>query len=222
MFAGKRGASAAASAHFHSPPKNTKSIEMKDVSTTTLAAAMLMTATFLALAPPAAAQTPIPKSQPKSAGTTLPKESEEEIRKTVMDYEKAWNTHDMELLATLIREDAEFINVVGMHWRGRDAIVKAHAIFHEIMFKDNRFKTDSIETRPLGSDHAIAIWTATQDSYTTPSGKSVPKGQFKLSLILAKEGDGWKVVHGHNVRIDAGAVKHDPVNSGYQPDAPQK
>ena len=102
---------------------------------------------------------------------------------------------------------------MGMHWRGRDAIVKAHAVFHEIMFKDNRFKTDSIETRPLGSDHAIAIWTATQDSYTTPSGKVVPEGQFKLTLILANGPDGWKIVHGHNVRIDAQAVIHDPVNS---------
>jgi hypothetical protein len=75
-------------------------------------------------------------------------------------------------------------------------------------------KTDSIETRPLGSDYAIAVWTSTQDSYTTPSGQVVPKGQTKLSLILAKGPDGWKIVHAHNVRIDAEAVKHDPVNSG--------
>ena len=182
--------------------------------TTIIAAAMLMTATFLVLAPPAVAQTPKPKAQPQAANSSLSKADDEGIRMTVMDYEKAWNTHDMKLLATLFRDDAEFINVVGMHWRGRDAIVKAHAIFHEIMFKDCRFKTDSIETRPLGSDHAIAMWTATQDSYTTPSGQVVPKGQFKLSLILTKGSEGWRIVHGHNVRIDAEAVKNDPVNSG--------
>ena len=184
---------------------------MKTISTI-IASGLLSTATVLAVAPPAVAQTPTPEAQPQGTAASLSKVNDEGIRKTVVDYEKAWNTHDMQLLATLFREDAEFVNVVGMHWRGRDAIVKAHAVFHEIMFKDNRFKTDSIETRPLGNDHAIAMWTATQDSYTTPSGKVIPKGQFKLSLILAKGPDRWKIVHGHNVRIDAGAVKHDPVN----------
>ena len=187
---------------------------MKSPSSITIAASQLVTAIVLALAPSAVAQAPS-----LGAAATLSSASNEGIRKTVLDYENAWNTHDMELLATLFREDAEFVNVVGMHWRGRDAIVKAHAVFHEIMFKGNRFKTDSIESRPLGSEYAIAMWTATQDSYTTPSGNVVPEGQFKLSLILVKEAGRWKIVHGHNVRIDAGAAKHDPVNSGYQPDS---
>ena len=184
---------------------------MKTISSI-IASVVLATATLLALAPPLVGQTPTPGAKPQGAAASLSKGNDEGIRKTVMDYEKAWNSHDMKLLATLFREDAELVNVVGMHWRGRGAIVKAHAVFHEIMFKDNRFNTDSIETRSLGSDHAITIWTATQDSYTTPSGKVIPKGQFKLSLILAKGPDRWKIVHGHNVRIDAGAVKHDPVN----------
>jgi uncharacterized protein (TIGR02246 family) len=175
---------------------------------------LLVTATFLTLAPPAFAQTAKPDAQPEVVTATLSKADDEGIRKSVMDYEKAWNTHNMKLLATLFREDAEFVNVVGMHWRGRDAIVKAHAIFHEIIFKDCKLKTDFIETRPLGGDHAIAIWTATQDSYTTPSGQVVPEGQFKLSLILVKGPEGWKIAHGHNVRIDAEAAKNDPVNSG--------
>jgi uncharacterized protein (TIGR02246 family) len=179
---------------------------------TTIAIALIVTATLMTRATPAHARTSKPTQQAQAA-SALTKMDEEGVRKTVMDYEKAWNTHDMKLLATLFRQDAEFVNVVGMHWRGRDAIVKAHAIFHEIMFKDCRFKTDSIENRPLGGDHAIAMWTATQDSYTTPSGQVVPKGQFKLSLILAKGPEGWRIAHGHNVRIDAEAARQDPVNS---------
>jgi hypothetical protein len=30
--------------------------------------------------------------------------------------------------------------------------------------------------------------------------------------VLAKGLDGWKIVHGHNVQVDAEAAKHDPVN----------
>lgn len=182
-------------------------------TTSRIAAALLTAAICLALARPAVAQPPKPKAQAQAAVPVLSKEDDEGIRKTVRSNEEAWNTHDMKLLATLFREDAEFINVVGMHWRGRDAIVKAHAIFHEIMFKDCRLKTDSIETRPLGSDHAIAVWTGTQDTFTTPDGHVMPKGQFRLTLIMVKGPDGWKIAHGHNVRIDAEAAKNDPINS---------
>ena len=182
-------------------------------NSTIIAAALLVTATFLTLAPPGIAQTPKEKEQPKAAGA-LTKEDEAGIRKTVMGFEEAWNTHNMKLLATLFREDAEFINVVGMDWRGRDAIVKAHAIFHEIMFKDCRLKTDSIESRPLGRDYAIAVVTTTQDSFTTPDGHVMPKGQTKQTYVLAKGSEGWRFIHGQNVRIDADAVKNDPVNAG--------
>lgn len=174
---------------------------------------LLASAAILALAPPSVGQT---KSAPEKskAVSSLTKADEEGIRKTVMGFEQAWNTHDMKLLASLFREDAEFINVVGMHWRGRDAIVKAHAIFHEIMFKECRLKTDSIETRALGKDIAIAVVTTTQDAFTTPTGQLMPKGQTRQTYVLASAAGGWKFIHCQNVRVDAEAVKNDPVNSG--------
>jgi uncharacterized protein (TIGR02246 family) len=173
---------------------------------------LLAFAAILALAPLSIGQTKSAPEKPKAA-SSLTKEDEEGIRNTVMGFEQAWNTHDMKLLASLFREDAEFINVVGMHWRGRDAIVKAHAVFHEIMFKDCRLKTDSIETRALGKDSAIAVVTTTQDAFTTPNGQLMPKGQTRLTYVLAAGTDGWKFVHCQNVRVDAEAVKNDPVNS---------
>jgi uncharacterized protein (TIGR02246 family) len=172
---------------------------MKTISTT-VAAALLVAATFLTLVPPAVA-------------ATLSKEDDQGIRKTVMGIEESWNTHDMKAFAKLLREDAEWINVVGMHWHGRDAVVKAHAIFHETMFKDCRLRTDAMEIRALGSGQAIAVVTTTQDGFTTPGGHVMPKGQTKQSYVLAKESDGWKIVHAQNVRIDAEAVKNDPVNN---------
>jgi len=182
------------------------------ITGTTIMAYLLLTAAVLTVRPGVLAQTPKPDAPPPATANAISKEDDQAIRKVVTGYEEAWNAHDMKAISKLFREDAEFINVVGMHWRGRDTIVKAHAIFHEIMFKDCRFKTDSIETRPLGGDHAIAVWTATQDSYATPSGQVVPKGQFKLSAILTKGPEGWKIAHGHNVRVDVEAAKNDPVN----------
>lgn len=106
------------------------------MKTNTIAAALIVTATFSTLAPPVVAQTPKPPTQPEYAATSLPKEDEQGVRKTVMGVEESWNTHDMKAFSKLLREDAHWVNVVGMHWRGPDAVVKAYAIFHEIMFQN--------------------------------------------------------------------------------------
>jgi uncharacterized protein (TIGR02246 family) len=40
----------------------------------------------------------------------------------VADVEDAWNTHDMSRFAARFAEDADFINVRGWWWRGREEI----------------------------------------------------------------------------------------------------
>jgi uncharacterized protein (TIGR02246 family) len=125
----------------------------------------------------------------------------------------AWNAHEMKALEGLFYADAEFINVVGMHWRGRPAIVAAHETFHATIFKNVGMKTDAIAIRPLGPDIAIAVVTQTQNAFTTPSGEVVPKHQNKLSYVFTKRAGEWKIAHAQNVRIDTEAAQHDPVNN---------
>ncbi len=173
---------------------------------------LLLTATVVVVRPGAMAQPPKPDTPAPTRANAPSKEDDQTIRKTVAGFEEAWNAHDMKALGKLFAEDAEFINVVGMHWRGRDAIVAAHAAFHETAFRDCRLKTDAVEVRSLGGGHAVAVATVTQDGYTTPAGQVVPKGQFRMTFVLSKTSDGWKIAHGHNVRVDADAAKHDPVN----------
>jgi uncharacterized protein (TIGR02246 family) len=161
----------------------------------------LVTAAFLTAARPAGA-------------ATLSKEDDAGVRKVAADFEKSWNTHDMKLLATLFHADAEFINIVGMHWHGREAIVAAFTGFHETIFKNHHMTTDAIEIRPIGNGFAIAVLTTGQDSFTTPDGHVMPKEQTRETLVMAKGADGWKIVHGHNVAINAEAAKNDPANAG--------
>jgi hypothetical protein len=41
----------------------------------------------------------------------------------------------------------------------------------------------------------------------------MPKAQNIQTYVLAKGSDGRKVVHGHNVVVNAEAAKHGPVNA---------
>ena len=134
------------------------------------------------------------------------------IHQLVDTFESGWNSHDMNAIGSIFSEDAEFINVVGMHWRGKNAIVKAHAVYHETSFKDCKLHTDEVNVRPIGPNHAVVVWILTQDTFTTPAGDVVPKHQNINTFVVAKQGQTWRVVHGQNNRIDAQAAQFDPVN----------
>ena len=41
----------------------------------------------------------------------------------------AWNAHDMAAMSEVFAPDAEWVNVVGMHWVGRDQIMFAQTAF---------------------------------------------------------------------------------------------
>jgi uncharacterized protein (TIGR02246 family) len=164
---------------------------------------------FVLLAPIGAEQA---KSKPPGGVKSLTKEEDAAIRKVVTGIEETWNTHDMKALEKLFTEDAEFINVVGMHWRGRKAIVAAHTVFHEASFKNHNFKRDAVEIRSLGEGHAIAVVTTTNDSFKTPGGQVIPKRQNRQTYVMTKGPDGWKIAHGHNVPVDPDAAQFDPVN----------
>lgn len=142
----------------------------------------------------------------------IPAEDEKAIRQIVDTLESAWNALDAKTTASVFSDDAEFINVVGMQWRGKAAIEKAHAVYFELLFKNCKLHTDEVTIRPLGPEHAIATWVCTQDTFTTPSGSVVPKHQNRLTLVVVKGAkDGWKIVQGQNTRIDAEAARFDPV-----------
>ena len=51
---------------------------------------------------------------PVRSGAQTP-DDETRIRDLAVRWEKAWNRHDMKSLATLLTEDADFVNVAGRH-----------------------------------------------------------------------------------------------------------
>jgi uncharacterized protein (TIGR02246 family) len=155
-----------------------------------------------------------PKREPAKAATNqLSKDDDDAVRKVVAAYEKAWNTHDMKAFATLFRDDAEWVNKVGMHWRGREEIMVAHAAFHETIFKNHSYRTDVVETRAIAPGVAVAVVTETFEGFKAPDGRDWPKSRNRLSYVLVNGTDGWKIAHGQNVEIDEVAAKHDPVQN---------
>ena len=48
------------------------------------------------------------------------------VKMVVSSLAESWNRHDMTAFAGAFSEDADFVNVVGMHWQGRQEIEAKH------------------------------------------------------------------------------------------------
>ena len=69
-----------------------------------------------------------PKGKPMSY---TPLDKPESVARVFVE---AWARRDAEKLASLFDEDAEFVNVTGLWWHDRQAILKAHAYGFEHIF----------------------------------------------------------------------------------------
>jgi uncharacterized protein (TIGR02246 family) len=140
---------------------------------------------------------------------------QKQLRTVVTGWEDAWNRHDMTALANLLADDADWINIVGMYWRDKVAVVKAHEVYHRTFFRTTGNEFTEIDLRPVTSDVVLAVVTIKLGDFTPPDGRPRIGTQDRLSLVLAKRAGVWRIVHGHNTVIEPGAQKFDPVNSGW-------
>jgi uncharacterized protein (TIGR02246 family) len=130
------------------------------------------------------------------------------------ECQAAWAAADAERMYRTAADDLEWINIVGMHWRGKAAVIEAHRIFLTTMFRGvpNTFR--GIETiRPLGHDALIAVVRWSVGQFNTPIGTVVPAADDRMTLVFRRTSGGLSLVHGANIQIDAMAEASNPVRT---------
>ena len=113
------------------------------------------------------------------------------IREVVRRWEAAWNAHDMAAMARLVTEDADFVNVWGLHWRGRAEIEREHAERHRGQFKDSVWTTRQVQVQFLRPDVALVhVGWALQ-----------PPREGILSWVMLKEQGQWLIRAAQNTNL---------------------
>ena len=148
-----------------------------------------------------------PRAEQIPGAPRLSADDEKAIRDILKDQETAWNKHDMEAFTKAFRDDAEGINVPGMYWRGKPAVLKHLVDFHATFLKDCEEYLEEVQVRSLGDGYAMAVSIWKVDGFPGPGGIDVPAERHRSTLVLAKGTDGWKVVHFHNTSINEAALK---------------
>ena len=129
-----------------------------------------------------------------------------EINRVVKAFAETWNKHDMNAFAELFSADAEFVNVVGLWWKGRPEIKGAHEFTHQTMFKNSQLSINEISTRLPVPGIAIARCRWTLEGHVTPEGAPLPPRNGVLVNTLRHEGGKWFIIDSQNTDIIEGVA----------------
>jgi uncharacterized protein (TIGR02246 family) len=139
---------------------------------------------------------------------------EEAVRKVVNEFQQAWNRHNTNARGALFTPDADFVNVLGAHWKGRETIELNHAFLGGTIPADSAgvtlpksaygiYKTSNIthkrvDVRFLRKDVAVVhVLNEMQgDARTKDTRRTL------LVMILTKENGGWLVAVAQNTEIN--------------------
>ena len=128
------------------------------------------------------------------------------VKNTVHAFAECWNRHDMKAFAELFAEDAEFVNVVGLWWRGRDEIRKAHEYTHATMFKDSQLTISEVSVRFPADTIAIARCRWVLEGHVSPEGEGLPARTGILVQVLSQISKTWAIIDAQNTDIIEGAL----------------
>ena len=139
---------------------------------------------------------------------------EEAVRKVVNEFPEAWNRHDMNAFGALFAPDADFVNVVGVRWKGREAIQMNHAFVHgEIpidtpgitapkaiygTFKTSTLLITQVDVRFLRKDVAVAH---VQTELLGDARTKNPRRTLAV-MILTKERSRWLIAVAQNTEFN--------------------
>jgi uncharacterized protein (TIGR02246 family) len=127
----------------------------------------------------------------------------------------AWDRHDMDAFVADTTPDVDWINVVGMHWEGRETVRRAHEVLHKGIFAHSRMvRAGKPELREIAPGVVVAVvQNRIEGAGPMPSGEPYPTNGNILTLVFVKTEAGWRIAHAHNTHIDRDAAQHDPAKS---------
>lgn len=123
---------------------------------------------------------------------------ESEIAPIVRALEDAWNAGDGAAFAAPLAEDADFVNVYGMHARGREAIAKGHEGIFRSVYAGSTVRYTVESARLLRGDVALAHLHA---RLHVPAGPMAGDREARPSLVLTRDEGGWRIAAFHNTFI---------------------
>src|ERR1039458_6675681 len=95
----------------------------------------------------------VPTQKPNAASSEAATDS---VKTVISTLAESWNRHDMAAFAAAFAENADFVNVIGMHWQGRQEIEAKHTATHRTIFRNSTLQIVDQSVRFLSPSIALA------------------------------------------------------------------
>lgn len=129
-----------------------------------------------------------------------------QVRQVVHAFAECWNRHDMAAFARLFAPEAEFVNVVGLWWKGREEIRAAHEYTHATMFRNSRLSISDITVRFPRPELALARAQWRLEGHVAPDESALPPRTGLLLNVLQRDAAGWAIIDSQNTDIVEGVL----------------
>jgi uncharacterized protein (TIGR02246 family) len=113
-------------------------------------------------------------------------------------FVRAWNSHDMKAFAGQFTEDADFVNVAGMWWKGRAEIQARHEERHATRFKTTTLASTGTSIRSVRPDVAVVHFSWAHPGELDAGGKPAPPRRGIIQMLALKQGDAWRITAAQN------------------------
>lgn len=137
---------------------------------------------------------------------------EKDVRQVVGSFAETWNLHDMEAFGRLFAPDADFVNVAGDWWKGRQAIQRHHAYSHGTIpadtpgeplplygiFKTSTLRFTEIDVRFLRKDVAVAHASCE----LLGDARTANLRHCLITFVLTQQDGGWLIAAAQNTEIN--------------------
>ena len=125
------------------------------------------------------------------------------VTRMAEQFVSIWNAHDMTRLADIYADDADFVNVIGMHWKGASQIAEMHVLLHESRMRQTTLVSEDLDVRVLAPSVAVVhdTWVLTGDP-GAPGWKVGEQRRGILVHVLKLDGAGkWHIAVSQNTDI---------------------
>ncbi len=126
-----------------------------------------------------------------------------QIANNVAAFADSWNRHDMQALAALFTEDADFVNVIGMHWHGRSEIEARHVDVHRTIFRNSTLHTLDHSLRLLSPGVVLAHINWEMAGHENPPGATFAPGvrHGVITGVFVEQEGRWLIAAFHNTEV---------------------
>ncbi len=132
-------------------------------------------------------------------------------------FAEHWNAGDADALAGLFAEDADFVNVVGLWWRRRKDIRKAHAYALERYFRDTEISLKRLEVKYIRPDVATVHVRWTMHGQRGLNDETTGDRAGMMIFVVERRETAWVAVAAQNTDISPGMETNLAGQGGLEP-----